>query len=77
VKADAAAKSSATRKARHTMGKRQKKDITGATVAPTAPAAPAANVIHGTVVVVPKNDTSSTNGGPNGAPPAVNGASPH
>jgi len=40
VKAIAAKKSVATRKARNTLGKKQKKSITGATVSPTAPATP-------------------------------------
>jgi len=40
VKAIAAKKSVATRKARNTLGKKQKKSITGATVSPAAPATP-------------------------------------
>ena len=44
-KADAVALSKATRKARHTMGSKQKQEIKGTIVAPTAPAAPATNVI--------------------------------
>ncbi len=41
TKATAVEKVLATRKARHTMGKRQKADIKGTIVAPTAPADPA------------------------------------
>ena len=40
TKADAVTKNLSTRKARMTMGKRQKADIKGTVVAPTAPAAP-------------------------------------
>jgi hypothetical protein len=41
-KVAAAAKAKATRAARHTMGKKQRKAITGQSPAPTTPAAPAA-----------------------------------
>ena len=40
VKVEAAKKSAATRKARNTLGKKQKKSITGATASPAAPATP-------------------------------------
>jgi hypothetical protein len=45
--AKAAAQAKATRNARHTMGKKQKKSIKGTVVAPTAPAAPATSVPPG------------------------------
>jgi len=46
-KAKAAAQGLATRAARHTMGKKQKKLIKGTVIAPTAPAAPATNTPAG------------------------------
>jgi hypothetical protein len=46
-KAKAAALALATREARHTMGKKQKKSIKGTVVVPTAPADPATNVPAG------------------------------
>ena len=46
-KATAAALAKATRGARHTMGKKQKKSIKGTVVVPTAPADPATNVLAG------------------------------
>jgi hypothetical protein len=45
--AKAAAQAKATRKARHTMGKKQRKSIKGTVVAPTAPADPATNAPAG------------------------------
>jgi hypothetical protein len=46
-KAKAAAQAKATRTARHTMGKKQKKLIKGTVIAPTAPADPASNAPAG------------------------------
>ena len=45
--AKAAAQAKATRDARHTMGKKQKKSIKGTVIVPTAPAAPATSVPAG------------------------------
>jgi hypothetical protein len=57
TKAEAVQKREATRVARHTMGKRQKKDVTGetssATSSPTAVAAPAAPAVAGATSPAP------------------------
>ncbi len=47
----------ATREARHTMGKKQKKDVKGTLVAPAAPADPAS-----TAPPSPSNGIANTNG---------------
>lgn len=63
TKFEAVQKSRATREARHTMGPKQKKKVTGTVVVSTEPAAP---------VVVNVNGTNGAS-----APSASNGAAPH
>lgn len=75
----------ATRKARHTMGSKQKQDIKGTIVVSTAPAAPATNAPPAVPAASapPATSTVVSNGAPangamNGAAsPVVNGAPPH
>jgi hypothetical protein len=71
TKATAVEKALATRKARGTMGKNQKKHIKGTIVAPAAPAEPA---ITAPAAASTAGATASTNGALNGAPSA-NGVS--
>ena len=73
TKAQAVAKSLATRQARHTMGRKQKKGIKGTVVAPAAPAVPATTV---TVAPPAAITPASTNGSLDGAP-STNGAATH
>jgi hypothetical protein len=79
-KAKAAAQAKATREARHTMGKKQKKSIKGTVIAPTAPADPATNTPAGAspagqpAVVVVQATTPQTQT-PNGASAPAGAAS--
>ena len=72
-KAKAAAQAKATREARHTMGKKQKKLIKGTVVVPTAPAAPAKTPVEASstgqpAVVIVQASTPQQPQTQNGAP---------
>jgi hypothetical protein len=73
TKATAVQKNLATRKARGTLGKRQKEEIKGTIVAPAAPAEPA---ITTPAALPAASVTTSTNGALNGASPS-NGVAGH
>jgi hypothetical protein len=62
TKADAVAKNLSTRKARMTMGKRQKADIKGTVVVPTAPAAPVSSAPVATPAPIAPVVTPALNG---------------
>ena len=74
TKAEAVVKREATRKARGTMGKRQKEQIKGTIVAPAAPAVPAVTTPAAAPAASVPASSTSTNGAPTSAPPSmVNG----
>jgi hypothetical protein len=60
VKAEAVDKRAATRVARHTMGKVQRKAVTGASVSTPAPVAPAAPVAAPVAPTAPETPTTPT-----------------
>ena len=74
TKATAVLKLRATREARNTMGKRQKKDIKGTIVAPAAPAEPA---ITAPAAAPTASAPTTTNGAPSGAAPSNGVAASH